>query len=124
MSRSNNENMNRMDRVERKLEKLKDKMKNPTRFNHDFSLLNGEPSIPGEQILLLSTLVKFCNRDCDNWSIFVEYKYTSQGIQTKTFVQSMDAKTISFTAEEAIAIAANLANKHLNQSDQDNSENI
>ena len=36
----------------------------------------------------------------------------------------MDAKTISFTAEEAIAIAANLANKHLNQSDQDNSENI
>ena len=48
MSRSNNENMNRMDRVERKLEKLKDKMKNPTRFNHDFSLLNGEPSIPGE----------------------------------------------------------------------------
>ena len=45
MSRSNNENMNRMDRVERKLEKLKDKMKNPTRFNHDFSLSSATATV-------------------------------------------------------------------------------
>ena len=86
---------------------------------HGFLPIEGEPiGISSELEFAVSTLVRIRYRGIDQWEIYTVYRFTDDGIQRKIYVVSSPTYGhVQFTEEEALAIAAVAAAKHLGQHD-------
>ena len=88
----------------------------------DFVDLDKETNLSPELEFAVSTFVRLRYRNFDVWEVCKTYSFADEGIKLRIYVQPARGE-IRFTDEEAITIAANLANKHLSQSDENNSDN-
>jgi hypothetical protein len=81
---------------------------------------DGETNLSPELEFAVSTLIRFCYRDFDVWEVHIIYAFAPEGIKRRIYVQDPHAE-IRLTSEEAIVIATNLANKHLEQEEKEGS---
>lgn len=109
--------MSRSDELDDHLKRIEERQRGWK--THGFLPIQGEPvGISSELEFAVSTLVRVQYRNIDQWETYIIYRFTSDGIQSKTYVKSScNYEHIQFTDEEAIAIAAAAAAKHLGQKD-------
>lgn len=84
-------------------------------MNVDF---DGETNLSPELEFAVSTLVRLRYRDFDVWEVQKTYLFAAEGIKLRIYVRAACGE-IRMTAEEAIVIASNLTNKHLDQEEKE-----